>query len=401
MSRRFLTRGRRGGAALAALTASLLLATACAPSGEDPAAAPSASPSAEPSGDAPGPGSEALAIPEFDVDLDQLAEQGIEALENLEGYEDWQWDDWRNWADQHIFQNPLIRDLWDPERFEQAEPPQQEEPPAESPTPEPEEPDDGVPPAIEAEAAPRPYAETGEAIVGKLFFDTPEGPAECSATVVADPSNPGASNLVWTAGHCVHGGNGAGWYRNIMFVPAFNSAGNAEDPDVTTEELSPYGAWWAVDATASTLWQESGENYGNEASTEDWAILRVANMDGSTTSLEETVGDAAPVWFNADEELARADAWGYPAVPPYDGLDLYSCAQDDPDRLDVTPDTTPMWWIGCTMTGGASGGGWFAERDGERVLISNNSIADLDYTWMAGPYLGAEAEAAFEEFTAG
>jgi V8-like Glu-specific endopeptidase len=30
------------------------------------------------------------------------------------------------------------------------------------------------------------------------------------------------SNLVWTAGHCVHADGSGGWYRNIAFVPAYN-----------------------------------------------------------------------------------------------------------------------------------------------------------------------------------
>ena len=50
----------------------------------------------------------------------------------------------------------------------------------------------------------------------------------CSGTVVKDPRNPGKSNLVWTAGHCVHAGGGGGWYRNIAFVPAYNDLGKSE-----------------------------------------------------------------------------------------------------------------------------------------------------------------------------
>ena len=50
----------------------------------------------------------------------------------------------------------------------------------------------------------------------------------CSGTVVKDPRNPGKSNLVWTAGHCVHAGDDGGWYRNIVFVPAYNDLGKSE-----------------------------------------------------------------------------------------------------------------------------------------------------------------------------
>ena len=42
-----------------------------------------------------------------------------------------------------------------------------------------------------------------------------------------DPAHPGKSNLVWTAGHCVHAGAKGGWYRNIAFVPSYNDAGKS------------------------------------------------------------------------------------------------------------------------------------------------------------------------------
>ncbi|CAL9400768.1 hypothetical protein SUDANB6_01450 [Streptomyces sp. enrichment culture] len=39
-----------------------------------------------------------------------------------------------------------------------------------------------------------------------------------------DPARPGRSDLVWTAGHCVHAGKEGGWYRDIAFVPSYDDA---------------------------------------------------------------------------------------------------------------------------------------------------------------------------------
>lgn len=82
---------------------------------------------------------------------------------------------------------------------------------------------------------------------------------------------------------------------------------------------------------------------------------------------------------------------GLPAAPPYDGLIMHKCA-DSAGRLSIAPGTPTMWRIGCTMTGGSSGGGWFAAgADGETVLVSNTSIGPVTSGWLAGPRLGEGA----------
>ena len=81
---------------------------------------------------------------------------------------------------------------------------------------------------------------------GKVFFDTPEGPMVCSGTVVKDPRNPGKSNLVATAGHCVHAGKSGGWFRNIIFVPPYNNQGMSAGRSCRTpsRRRSPRTAMW-------------------------------------------------------------------------------------------------------------------------------------------------------------
>lgn len=220
----------------------------------------------------------------------------------------------------------------------------------------------------------------------------------CSGTVVEDPGNPGRSNLVWTAGHCVHAGSKGGWYRNIVFVPAYNDQGKsaAALEHAQPQEVAPYGAYWADWATTSGEWLADGGPTGGEGAPYDYAVLHVKPEKG-TKSLEETVGNALAVDFDAPE-ISRIDAmgaWGYPAAPPYDGLIMHKCV-DRPGRLSISPSTPAMYRIGCTMTGGSSGGGWFRKGDdGKSVLVSNTSIGPVTSGWLAGPHLGPGAEDVF------
>ncbi|RSO14126.1 hypothetical protein DMH15_39805, partial [Streptomyces sp. WAC 06725] len=64
--------------------------------------------------------------------------------------------------------------------------------------------------------------------------------------------------------------------------------------------------------------------------------------------------------------------------------------------LTMSPGTPAMHRIGCTMTGGTSGGGWFTNRGGRTYLVSNSSIGSLDHRWLAGPHLGVEAKRVFD-----
>lgn len=91
-------------------------------------------------------------------------------------------------------------------------------------------------------------------------------------------------------------------------------------------------------------------------------------------------------------------AWGYPAAPPYNGLKMFECV-DRPGRLSLNPSLPTMYRIGCTMTGGSSGGGWFRVVGGKTELVSNTSIGPAGNTWLAGPQLGRGAQALCENMS--
>ncbi|QES44235.1 hypothetical protein DEJ49_27455 [Streptomyces venezuelae] len=385
-SRRSL-RSRTSPVAAVALGAALVLtATACGPT-EDNAGGDSSS--AQP-GDSNG--DDKIKIP--DAWKDKLKENGIDLDEWKNGaWKNWNKDDWLREAGDFV--NPIIEDLWDPDRMRDAD----------------KNPDRGVddndisgdqgvtdptPKPVAAAAVKPPYHDQ-VAESGKLFFDGPEGSMVCSATVVKDPAHPGKSNMVWTAGHCVHAGAKGGWYRNMVFVPSYNNSGKsvAELQNAPKEEVAPYGVWWGDWAQTSDQWIEQGGPTGGAGAPYDFAVIHVKPEKGSEgKSLEETVGSALPVDFNAPA-VPRIDtmtATGYPAAPPFDGQKMFQCA-DKPGRLSLTKPDPTMYRVGCTMTGGSSGGGWVAKgQDGKPALVSNTSIGPVTAGWLAGPRLGKEAK---------
>ncbi|MEU5520712.1 hypothetical protein ABZ759_08455 [Streptomyces sp. NPDC047860] len=386
-------RGRRGRrrtspvlASVALASALALTATAC-DSGDTNASADTSATAAADDGK--------LKIPD-DI-RDRLKEHGIDIDKWKNGaWKNWDKDDWLREAQDYV--NPIIEGLWDPDRMRDAEEPDQGVDESDisgdqgvtDPTPEP----------VQAQAVPPSYqANAPEA--GKVFFDSPEGTMVCSATVVQDPANPGKSNLVWTAGHCVHAGKKGGWYRNIAFVPSYNDSGKSakELESAPKEEIAPHGVWWGDWVQTSDQWIEQGGATGGDGASYDFAVLHVTpEKGGDGKSLEETVGSALPVDFDAPAvpKMQEMTATGYPAAPPYDGQTLYRCA-DKPGRLSISASDPTMYRIGCSMTAGSSGGGWVAKgADGKPALVSNTSIGPVTSGWLAGPRLGDEAKGVYD-----
>ncbi|MFD7437696.1 trypsin-like serine peptidase [Streptomyces sp. NPDC059861] len=381
-------------AASALFAALALTATACGGDGGDSAGSAADQAGAAASQEA-GSGDGKVGIP-TDI-ADRLAEAGIDVDAWKDGgWRDWDKDKWLSEAEDFV--NPVIEGLWKPERMQSAQEADKtlstKDASADGGVSDPE------PAPVQAEAEKTPYHQNA-APVGKVFFDSPEGSMVCSGTVIKDVNHPGRSNLVWTAGHCVHAGQNGGWYRNIMFAPAYNDLGKSEAElgNATSGEIAPYGNWWADWASTSNGWLQGGSATGGAGAAYDYAVLHVQPEQGAK-SLEETVGAALDVDFSAPSaaEAREMGAWGYPAGPPYNGLRMFKCI-DRPGRFSLSPALPTMYRIGCTMTGGSSGGGWFRVVDGETRLVSNTSIGPLDSTWLAGPQLGQDARALYENMS--
>ncbi|MDT9694765.1 hypothetical protein [Streptomyces sp. P17] len=374
-------------AATALFAAVALTATACSGSGDDKASDKPSTSQAADLGKAEVPQSIADKLKENGIDVDAWADGG---------WQDWDKDKWLSEAKDFV--NPVIEGLWKPDRMQSAKEADKtvstKDASADQGVSDPE------PAPVEATAEKTPYQKNAGP-VGKVFFDSPDGPAVCSGTVIKDVNNPGKSNLVWTAGHCVHAGGKGGWYRNIVFVPAYNDLGKSEAElgNADSTEIAPYGNWWADWASTSNEWIQGGSATGGAGAAYDYSVLHVKPEQGAK-SLEETVGAALDVDFSAPSatESGTMGAWGYPAAPPYNGLKMFKCL-DQPGRFSLSPSLPTMYRIGCTMTGGSSGGGWFRVVDGETKLVSNTSIGPEDNTWLAGPQLGANAEALYQNMS--
>ncbi|MGW4806865.1 trypsin-like serine peptidase [Kitasatospora sp. NPDC004272] len=315
----------------------------------------------------------------------------------------WGADDWKKWASQNGFKPEdfaTIKHFWD-----------QEKPVAPrggtSVTPEKQAPSLQkvvLPPSVPAKAVPHPYS-PDTALLGRIILKNAEGEDHsCSGTVVTDPQHPGKSNLVWTAAHCVHGGKGSDYDKQLMFLPGYNRSGassHGKQPE-DWQDIAPLGRWVAQNMVVPPQWTREGLHVGNQASQFDFAIVRVAPLD-DTRSLEEAVGGSVPIAFNLKQaDITAPKAYGYPADSPFDGEELEHC--DSSTALvpfTYNPSRPPMLIMGCTMTGGSSGGGWLTKQGGKAVLFSNVSIGDPVSGWQAGPTLGPEAKNLFDAFVSG
>lgn len=166
---------------------------------------------------------------------------------------------------------------------------------------------------------------------GRVFFVDDRGEDHsCSGSTV----NSGGKRLVFTAGHCVHGGGGGrGWFdvNRWVFVPEYHGG-------------SPFGTW-----NAYQLWTKTGWiNNANRA----FDVAAVVMQPKNGVRIVDAVGGQGIRWGYGYGHYDYM--FGYPADPPFNGSGLYYCAG-------TTWNEGGFPTLGCNMTGGASGGPWLAE----------------------------------------
>lgn len=198
---------------------------------------------------------------------------------------------------------------------------------------------------------------------GKVFFTMNGVDYVCSATATRSHNR----DVVTTAGHCVHEGDGGSFATHFAFVPAYYNG------------LRPFGTWTAEALFTTRAWAQSGDFTYDVG----FAVL---NENARGQSLTEVVG-GYPIAFNLPRGLTYT-AYGYPAGAPFDGQRLYSCT----DTASPDPRGSGDHAITCGMTGGSSGGGWITNG----VLNSVNSFGYTgDPTTMYGPYFGDRIQAVY------
>ena len=218
--------------------------------------------------------------------------------------------------------------------------------------------------------------------VGKLFFSDGVSNFVCSASSIGN-------NAVWTAGHCVNTGGGAGppssFYQNFMYIPGYKDG----------QPLKPalvWDSWFTVFTTSG--WA----NDGNLAFDHGGIVFNPTTVGGHKVSKAGTWG------FGAN--LPDDQHWtqlGYPAAPPFNGNRMIICfsSRSTSDAF-FDPDPRPVAH-GCDQTGGSSGGPWVIGFNrgsasppfvGAGILNGNTSytyVVPLKPEETYSPYFGTAA----------
>jgi hypothetical protein len=230
---------------------------------------------------------------------------------------------------------------------------------------------------------------------GKVFFSMAGGNWQCSGSVVNDSRS--SYSIVLTAGHCAVDETTGIFATNWMFMPNWD---RQPATFATACTASFYGCWTAQGLVVHSGFRFAG-GFNDEAVRHDWAFAVVgpggksnAQLDGSKAS--GGVGGSYPIAFNSVSTGNRLSAFGYPAAGRYKGKDLTWCAgsifQDS-----GTSNTT--WGMACNMTGGSSGGPWFAglnETNGSGGTLSSlNSYGYSGLSNMYGPKFNSNTQATY------
>jgi hypothetical protein len=170
---------------------------------------------------------------------------------------------------------------------------------------------------------------------GKLFYYNPYNGRDyvCSGSVI----NSRYKNLVITAGHCIHGGAGSGFYREFVFAPAYFNGPN-----------SYYGIWHYETARTFNSWI-NGSDWSH-----DQAFLSFQPRNGQ--ELVNVAGGNGLVTGNSRTQ-SNTRIWGWPAGAPYTGELPYYCEGTTSAYAFSSTDSS----LYCDMTGGASGGPWLKD----------------------------------------
>ncbi len=191
---------------------------------------------------------------------------------------------------------------------------------------------------------------TESAVVGKVYFHNPTTGLDYMAS--ASALNSPSKQLVITAGHCVHGGRGATWMTNWVFIPRYRSGAR------------PFGTFSAMQFRAFNAWMDNSD-LGR-----DVAMVTTFPLNGN--KLVDVVGGDGLNWNfprNVDVTIL-----GYPSN--FNGGEIQQwCQGTTSDGGGYTIK------IGCNFGGGSSGCPWlmsFNNATGRGQV--NGAMSTLDST---------------------
>lgn len=210
---------------------------------------------------------------------------------------------------------------------------------------------------------------------GVIFIVLPGGfgAGRCSGTSVNAPNR----SVVFTAGHCVNSGFGRWYNQDWIFVPGYHDG------------VRPFGVFVAKWLGATAPWAKDGSENADVGAA-------VVSRNERGQRLGEAVGGDGIAWGLSPHQVF--DIHGYPVEEPFDGATQRLCSG--------TPflghDLASFLWPGplnlalsCSVTGGASGGGWTIHGN---VL---NGVTDYGYgddpTTDFGAYFGGAVKALYQQ----
>jgi V8-like Glu-specific endopeptidase len=191
--------------------------------------------------------------------------------------------------------------------------------------------------------------------IGHLFFTTPNGNFQCTASVIR-------ASMIATAGHCVNDGAG-NYYTNWMFIPAQN--GNVE----------PYKTWTWAAAQTTSAWASGGGTVPNEQD-DGLIVLAQQKYKGKLHKIGDITGYFG-YEYNASLPTAITQI-GYPC-------NLDNCSDPVATYAQPLSGPTNTYLFGTASFGGASGGpevqdfgiapsGTPSETLGGNIVVSSTSF---------------------------
>lgn len=202
-------------------------------------------------------------------------------------------------------------------------------------------------PATPASAA-DPWAAGTVGTVGKIIWETGDGQlGHCSGAIVDAPNG----SVIATAAHCVSSPDSPRSPSEGWFVPAYDHDRDSYQSD----------GWRITSFHTAEEWDVTRQM--TAILPHDYAFLTVAEKDGLT--VQEAYG-ANRMAFEPVEEGLSVAVLGYPAVDPYDGESLHSCAgtanvlaAEEAEE----PNVGGLLLEDCDLTAGSSGGPWLTGYD--------------------------------------
>ncbi|MGF1618643.1 MAG: trypsin-like serine peptidase [Acidimicrobiia bacterium] len=224
---------------------------------------------------------------------------------------------------------------------------------------------------------------------GKVLFEMGGFYYVCSGSVATESVS--GRSVVVSAGHCVFDETNVEFATNWMFIPDYDAAPAPIDTAGNFCSQTEWGCWTATSLVVHEGYATAG-GFNDQAVRHDWGFAVMGLGGHGNTHLDATVG-AQPVSFASVSTGTTVSAFGYPAAGKYKGNDLIYC-QGPVGTDPFTANTT--YKVACTMTGGSSGGPWFAPFDnasGTGTQMSVNSYGYSGDQSMYGPMFNSDTQA--------